>query len=387
MLNPLIKCVGIEAKAITPEQTNKLNAWVKGHKDGDLLAMHVFSNVDTSAANGIPSGVVMYYRPDARVDAGALSDALFERVSVTPVLRASAPLNDQYFETRVNALNETVPQSSKDAINGKVRNTETNADMDHWESDLGGPNSMIGIYSELGDDQRTKTYHMVARGTAPAYVHDYKRAVASLKPTYGELVNNPEWINRTVYGVKAAERNVHRNMAAAAEALGIDIIRSDDHHAYVSDSTHDVPEMSLPEWSQATHTIRQGSMNSRPIVEVYHGVVPAAQSMDDKFYVVGSPYDGIYAFPISRMNDLQHAGGLPVDTGRYVDRNAIPIDNEKLYSTRSKGFVWEGTEKINADLHPEAFRPINKTAMKQMGWNPEHHEGRLIPVCVKIYAY
>jgi hypothetical protein len=329
----------------------------------------------------------MYYRPEALVDAGALSDALFERVSVTPILRASAPLNDQYFETRVNALNETVPQYSKDGVNGKLRNTETNADMDHWESDLGGTSSMIGIYSELGDDQRTKTYHMVARGTVPAYVADYKRAVASLKPTYGDLVTKPEWINRTSYGINAAARNVHRNMAAAAEALGVDITRSDDHHAYASDSTIHVPEMALPEWSQVTHDICADSMGVRPIVKVSHGVVPASSSMDEKFYVVGSPYDGIYAFPITRINDLMEAGGLPVDTGRYVDRSAIPLDNDKLYSTRSKGFVWEGKEKINADLHPDAFRPINKTALKQMGWNPEHHEGRLIPVCVKIYAH
>ena len=386
MLHPLIKCVGVEAKKLTPEQVNKLNAWVKGHKDGDLLAMHVYPNVDTSAANGIPSGVIMHYRTEAAVDPGALSDALFERVSVAPIIRAAAPLTDEYFETRVNALNEAVPQVSDESINGKLRDTNTNADVGYWESDLGGSNSMIGIYSELGDDLRTKTYHIVARGTVPAYVEDYKRAVASLKPTYGDLVTKDEWVKRTGYGINAAARNVHRNMAAVAQSLGLDIMRTDDHHAFTDDHIFDVSEMAIPEWTQLTHTIRASSMGTRPIVEVSHGVVPASQSMDDKFYVIGSPYDGIYSFPITRMHDLMEAGGLPVDTGRYVDRSMVPEMDEKQYSTRSKGFIWEGNDKINTDLHPFAFRAVDKVAMKQMGWNPEHHEGRLIPVAVKIHS-
>lgn len=380
-LHPLITLVGVES--LTPAQIKKLNAWVLGHKEGDLLAMHVYPNVDTNGE--IPSGVDMSYRMEAQVDPGALSNALFERVSVTPVSRGADQLTDEYFATKINALQETVPQKTKETINGKLRNTNTNMDTDHWESDMGGENSMIGIYSEFGDDLRTKSYHMVARGTAPEYVADFKRAVASLKPTYGELITNPEWINRIAYGINAASRNVHRNMAAAAEALGVNILRTDDHHAHASDDVLHTPEMAVPEWTQVTHVIRSDAMGTRPIVKVSHGVVPASDGGDEKFYVLGSPYDGIYAFPITRYSDLKAAGGLPVDTGRYVPRADIPTIDEKIYATRSKGITWEGRDKINADLHPDAFRPVNKNAMKKMGWNPEHHEGRLVPVCVKIY--
>jgi hypothetical protein len=38
-------------------------------------------------------------------------------------------------------------------------------------------------------------------------------------------------------------------------------------------------------------------------------------------------------------------------------------------------------------LHQDAFRPLGKEfkfAMREMGWNPEHHVDRLIPIAIKI---
>lgn len=386
-MNPLIQCIGFDASSLTQEQASKLNAWVSGHKAGDLIALHAYPNVDTSAENGNPSGVVAYYRPEARVDAGALSDSLFERVSVAPI---KGTYNDEYFETKINALAEAVPQSVEDAINGKIRNITDNSDADHWSSDMGGTNSMIGVYSELAEDMRTKSYHLVARGTVPAYVADFKRAVATLKPTYGDLVTKSEWIDRMGYGVNAAARNVHRNMAAVAEAIGVSLFRSDDHHAFTKDDGTHVPEMAVPEWTQTTHTIQAGSIGNKPMILVAHGVITAAHAISnlgEKIFIVGSPFDGIYAFPISRVDQLLASGGLPVDTGRYVAKKDIPEGATQLYESRSKGIVWEGPSKINADLHPAAYRPVNaafKSSMKQLGWNPEDHEGRLVPVAVKI---
>lgn len=382
-----IVCVGFAPSALTQEQRKRLNAWVTGHKKGDLISMHVYPNVDTTAASGIPSGVKMRYSPSATVDAGALSDTLFEHVGVSPLLEGEAPLNDGYFATQVNALADSVQQFSGEPVQGKIRNVKTNEDLAHWESELGGPNSLVGVYSKLGDDLRSKTYHLAARSSVPAYAADFKRAVAQLKPTYQQLLTDPEWIRRMSYGHNAAERNTHRNIAAAAEALGVAVARRNDDFSLVDNDNHAVPEMALPEWTRATHAIRSAVVDKKPVVEVYHNVLPATES-GERVFVLGSPYDGLYSFPISNATDLHVAGGLPLDTGRFVGLSEVPTDNARVFEKRAQGFTWEGPDAINAALHPDAFRPINeafKASLKRMGWNAEQHEGRFVPVCVKIY--
>lgn len=377
-MDPSIECVGFSADALTPEQRSALNAFVQGHEPGDLVRLRVYPNVDTTAA--VPNGVVAYYRPEATVDAGALNDSMFERVSVAPLIRGP-PEADYNLKELSNAVLQTVDEP----LTGEVRRLANNEDDRPWQAELGGPRSFVGVYSQLNADGRTKTYKLVGRGTAPAYVQDFKRAVAKLKPTYGDLMTDPDWQKRVGFGVNGAARTVHRNMAAAAEALGATVLREDDHSARDSFS-----EMAVPEWTQVTHALRAENLDGRPLVAVAHGVTPAAETvtrLGDDYYVVGSPYDGIYAFPISRFNDLRAAGGLPADTGRYVSAAEVP-DDESLYEGRSQGIVWEGPSQVNADLHPAAFRPVDakfKSSLKRMGWNAEDHEGRLVPVCVKIH--
>lgn len=82
--------------------------------------------------------------------------------------------------------------------------------------------------------------------------------------------------------------------------------------------------------------------------------------------------------------------GLPIDTGRKM--TSAQLVGAAIPESRLHGVTWEGEDKLrqpHPDLHQDAFRPLGKefkAAMRQMGWNPEHHAERLLPIAVKIGA-
>jgi len=396
-LNDLIRCIGFDASTLYPEQRKRLNAFVAGHKPGTLMELHVYPNVDTTAEESVPTGMVAHYTPEATVDAGALSDSLFEHLNVVMLTPSetgpASKFDDEFFSRNARNLPEGVQQFSDAPLEGSMRRVETNKDDRAWEAELGGKNSFVGAYWRYRDDSmRNKDYYLVARSTVPQVVKDYKLAAAQTKPTYQDLVSHPEWIRRTGFGINGAERNTNRLLAAAAETFGVQVLRVNDEFSHLESANHDPVEMAVPDWSQKTHSIRQGTLNGRPAIALSYGVVPANEcatgtgGTDDQFYVVANPYDGMYAFPISNIAHLRAAGGLPVDTGRTVPVERIPVDDATPYRGRTDGVVWEGNNN-NADMHPDAFRKVDaafKASMKNMGWNAEHQAGRMIPVGVMI---
>lgn len=393
-MNPLIECVGYTPSA---EELKKVEAFIRSQPEGDILKVQLFSNFDATSEENLPSGMNVLFRPEAKVDASILSDNLFQTLAVAKILTPEA-LKDEHFSSA--AMMEAVCQFPEDPISGKVHNRQTNQEIRAWSPELGGPGSFAGVYSMLRDDHRTKDYFIAARGTAPLYVQDVKKNIASKGadgPTYAQLLGEAEWCNFLGAAQEAARRNVCRTMLNVAEACGVEIMRSDDvfNGAPYQNLELAYPELSVPEWIQPTHSIR-AVRGKVPAVALSYGVVPMEDCLrleDNHFFVVANPYDGISVFDLSRHEDMMHHSALPADTGRAVLPESVSTAIQD-YANRKQGMVWEESSgtlvgaEYHVDLHPSAFRSVDKNfkqAMRKMGWNPEDHVRRMVCVAAKIY--
>lgn len=388
----VVEYVGIAPNALSADQRAKLETFVESANAKDqLLGVRVFPNFD-AVGDELPSGMVAIYSLDAPVDATLLSDDLFQMMAVARIDPPEAvPSGDEYFAGRLQAIQGAVLQQppKNEVVREAMRNPKSNKDMAPWAPQLGGRGALAGVYSCVRDgDTRVKDYFLVARATLPDYVHDLKRDIAAKQPTFRELLYGDDWQDRLHYGKNQSRRNVCRILANLAEACAVEVTRHDLLRPALDSPDHAPPEMAVPDWEHASHSIAPLDWKRRPAVAVSYGVVPASECIaDDHFFVVSNPYDGILRFPITNHEDVKQAIGLPIDTGRKS--NAAALMGAPIPAERLRGVTWDSAQKHHPDLHQDAFKPLGrefKQAMRQMGWNPEHHPERLVPIAIKIAA-
>lgn len=390
----VVEYVGIAPDALSAEQRGKLETFVESasRNGGQLLGVRVFPNFD-AVGDELPSGFVAIYSLDSPVDATLLSDDLFQMMAVARIdPPEDARSGDEYFASRLKAIQDSVVQQppKEHTVREALRNPKSNKDMGVWAPQLGGRGALAGVYSCVRDgDTRVKDYFLVARATLPDYVHDLKRDIAAKQPTFRDLLYGDNWQDRMHYGKYQSRRNVCRIMANLAEACQVEVARHDVLRPFLENPDHAPPEMAVPDWEHASHSIAPLDWKRRPAVAVSYGVVPASECItDDHFFVVSNPYDGILRFPITNHEDVKQAIGLPIDTGRKS--NAAALMGAPIPADRLRGVTWDGDQKQqHPDLHQDAFKPLGKEfkqAMRQMGWNPEHHPERLVPIAIKIAA-
>lgn len=394
---PIVECMG--GVKLTADQKAKIDAIVESQPAGDLIAVRVFPNLDTTSEEELPAGMQLVFKPSAKVDSTLISDNLFQVFAVSRILTddasavtSSHSLKDEYFASA--NLKNAVDQFPSKPLGPDTRSTQTMKEKQVWAPELGGPGSFVGVYSKARDgDFRNKDYFIAARGTAPLLVKDLKQRIAAAAPTFQELLYKDEWRNLMHYNANAARRNVCRSIANAAEACQVSIVRDDDRHAFVADANHAPPEMAVPDWEQATYTIRNGVYQGKPAVLVSYGVVPSEDCLlmkDQLFFVVANPYDGVAAFKLTKHEQIESAMGLPADTGRKLAPEQVPR-NEQAYKGRMQGVSWDYSgvsSSIMTELHPEAHRGIDapfKQAMQFMGWDASEHVEKLVPLPLKIY--
>lgn len=382
----VIEYVGLAPSSLSDESKKRLEAFVEAaNRDNKLLGVRVFPNFDV-VGEELPSGVVAIYSPDARVDATLLSDDLFQVMAVTKILPPSTAEPDAYFANKLTAIQGAVDQTppQDQTVREAIRKPISNKERQPWAPQLGGRGAFAGIYSCVQDgDTRNKDYFLVARATIPDYVNDFKREVAVKQPTYRDLIYG----DQVHFGKNVARRNVYRILSNLAEACEVGIVRMDDLLAKLPNPDCAPCEMAVPDWEHMSHSITNVEYNGKPAVAVSYGVVPANECLaDEHFFVVANPYDGISRFPLSNHEDIKAAIGLPMDTGRKVA--PAQLMGAQVPPERMKGVTWEkSTKQHHPDLHQDAFRPLGKEfklAMRDMGWNPEHHVDRLVPIAIKI---
>ncbi|MBX9637677.1 MAG: hypothetical protein K2Q45_09030 [Nitrosomonas sp.] len=396
-LSSKVECIGFPASRLTADQVSKINAVVESQPIDALIAVRVFSNLDTTNDEENPSGMQLIFKPEAKVDATLIGDNLFQVFAVARIY-SNKPLKDEDFTKRTKDLAEAVDQFPAKPLNAGIRSLKTNTENDTWAPELGGPGSFVGVYSKAKDgDHRNKEFFIAARGTVPLLVKDLKQRIGSAAGgvTFRELLFDEDWRKIMQYNQQAARRNVFRTIANAAEACEVTIRREPDMYSKLMDPNHAHPEMAMPDWEQETHTIRSGVYNNKPVALVSYGIVPSEDCLllkDQLFFVVANPYDGVAAFKLSEHENIQSALGLPADTGRRLPAEQVPR-KEQDYKGRMEGVSWDTPKgsiasAIHVDVHPLAFNTIDadfKNTMQSMGWDASNHIDRLVPLALKIY--
>lgn len=391
---------------LTPDQQAKLLAIAESAPD--MLGLHYFSNLDTSSNEEVPSGIAMYFPPDAHVDATLISDNMFQVLAVSRVLAPpyGKTLSDAYFTDKLGAINEAIEQHPALPANGATRHPDTNQDRRMWKSELGGVGSFVGVYSQLRDDHRTKDYYYVAQGTVPLVVRDLKQQINEKAPTFQELLFGKEWKGVLEHAAYLAQRNVQKNLATISEVCQTSIKRINDVGAALVNERGETvqhlapPERAVPTWQQTTYSIRDTMYQGKPAVAIYHGVVPKQELSsltreDSRYFVVANPVDGLYSFPISSRAMAGGVAGLPADTGRTRAEGAgstktKPRSIAAFGGDGTRVVTWDGRDAKSDTVHDDVLHanPLTKTikqSVKAAGWNAEEHVGLLVPLALKLY--
>jgi hypothetical protein len=389
-----MECVGFAESALSAEQKARAQAFVASQAEGDLLTLRLYPNVDFTNDESVGSGMMAIFNPSATVDASILSDSLFQIMSVIAIPSCNGPakLNDQYFASCAKSVLEAVDQFPVQPPRMEVRVAKNNAEREVWAPELGGQGSFAGVFSKIdAENHRLKNYYVAARGTVPLIATDIRRRIAAEKPTYREMLNQPEWAKLIGYGTTTARRNIQRTMHNVAEACAVEIVQKDDLWPALKNPNHAPPVMTEPDWEQQTYAIREITYQGKPAVALCYGVVPAADCLnaqEKRFFVVSSPYDGIAMYELNNFAAVNAAIALPADTGRM--RAVSELVGKKFdVASRTDGLVWEGDAKMaHPDLHPEAYKPMGaafKEVMTSYGWAERDVIERLIPVAVKVW--
>jgi len=354
--------------APSDEQARKL-ALLAEHTPG-LVRLEVYPNVDVSGE--VPSGVVLFMDPAARVDPGAISNELFQVLSVSRVRTKGC--TDAHFERA--DIGAAVAQFAAHPP-GALQDAQA------WDAELGGRDAFVGAYFQLRPDQRTKDYYIAARGTAPLVVQELKRQIASVsseteRPTYGDLVTDTRWGAAMRSGAYMAQRNVRRAVASVADACNVQVRVCGDVSAHTVDEHYAPPDRAEPDWEQPLHSIASVIVNGRPLVALYNGVAPREHCQtalgDGRFFVCGSPSEGISAFQLASAVALP-TSALPGDTGPATASAVAPL---------AAGLVWEGAQPPARAYHSATDKRFLR-CMKECGWDAEEHVQRLVPIAAKLY--
>jgi hypothetical protein len=391
---------GLSEADLSPEAREKLTMLLASQPKDSILQVDLFPNFDATSEDNLPSGMAITFASEAKVDPTLISDSLYQTFAINRIIPTEEQhLDDAFFTKCTVDVMDAVRQFPDQSISGQVHNRATNEEVRAWSPELGGEGSFAGVYGKLRDDHRTKDYFVLARGTAPLYVQDVKRRIAQKQPTFHQLVNEHEWCDFMGAAAESARRNVFRTMQNVAEACGVQIMRADDvkNGAPYEDMNLAYPELAVPDWEQPTHDIVRTQMHNKPCVTITYGIVPTEHALrmeDNKFFVVANPYDGVAVFNISNVHEVAALKGLPADTGRALQPEQVSRTITE-YATRKEGVVWEQSQEsqlvgadYHVDLHPSAFRPVDrsfKKAMKGMGWNPEDPVERMVCVVAKIF--
>lgn len=364
------------AQGFTPtqEQIDAVTAFTKNQKG--LIKTILYPNLDVTQKEEIPSGLALVFDANSAVDPTIISDRLFETLAVTPIMDSKEYLKE-HFELRSQQILDAAPQKvTHQPIAMDVRNDKEGRTTDRrsWFPDLGGRYGFVGVFSRVNADPRNPPdFYIAGRASVPALIQEIK---SSTGKTWKELLSDP----RLHFAERIAERNVRRNIANVADAAEVAIPVVSDVSSKVPNPSYAKPELAVPEWQQQTHGIR---MTGPDQVTLTYGVTPAQQCMNlknEKFFVTGSPYEGLAVYQMSKNDLLAAEMAVPCDTGRTGSMSNQPI--------ASKGIHFEGDHDRHPDLDPVAYNPIGARMRKHMrraGHRKGREEERMVPVCVKIY--
>ena len=332
-----------------------------------------------SDATSYPSGLVINFRADARVNPLTLSpDAMHYLVLCAVVPGKEQKLDDAYFESKLADLAAAVPQFSSAPIAMTVRDEIRNVDEALWTEEL-GPSGSAGV---LKCKDKTKTdYLIMANCTAPKLGQDFIDGLVELSkegkaPTWDEMVASKEFI----YWREGVRRQACRIAFAVAEKLKVSIQTVGEDATYMQSEDQAKRRTALPMHAQWISCIDRSSpigSRMRSTVSQYSKCAAVVQRSEQVGYHVVSisPFEGFHGIKLS--SDFRPTrNALPCTTGRATAPNAAnaPLKKEDAERIATK-FTWEGkgpSAPINDRVHPAAYRPFDEEFLQKnfvsQGW-------------------
>jgi hypothetical protein len=330
----------------------------------------VFNNFDHDKMNGFS----LQLKGNTKVHPELIQADAFKYICVLPINMALNPhiTGDDYFLSRKDALNETIPQYGKDFRPSlEFRDRKTNNDKVITDVELGQYGGRVGIYKAIDDDHghEQTTYYLVSVAGAEKACKDLQKNIESNLESienwgqdgysYNNFTMSPEYGFVKDIAVTNCKRILYH---AAEDAFEIKIPKLEYSNVNLNLNKQAYPYQAIPESTQPINTICETIGKSN--VAIYKDTIPSDYIKKNKpLYVMEGPADPIYRFN-SGFSHLKH--GFPSSTGRKV---ALPenisqiksdVSEQKAYIERNKKIFFEGSN-AHPDLLPGSF---NKVATK-----------------------
>jgi hypothetical protein len=340
----------------------------------------ILGNASALNKTSYPTGKVIHFKPEAKVDTLTLSPESVHALVVCKVIAAGGQtLNDDLFKSRLEALEEAVPQYAAMPISSDFRKDD-NTDEGLWSAELGDTGSAGVLVKRSG---ASSEYYVQANCTVPVLGAEFISALAKNNQngkhvSWEQLMGGREF----AYWKQATIRQACRLAYAVAEKLGVGIatINEDATYKQTADQADRVTaNPTYVQWISCIEPTRTGPRGQqRPVVSQFIQCASVDVGRPYHFVSLG-PSEGFAAVKIP--NGFQPvSGALPTTTGRIKERSLVekqPWDSDDAQRISSQ-CTWEGkgsTAPITDRLHPAAFRTFDDVFVaknfEQQGWVKE----------------
>lgn len=365
---------------MAPHQLNAYAETVRAYNLGQgIHSAFVLGNASALNPSAYPSGQVINYKPDAKVDSLTLTPESMHVLVLCKIIAANGQtLNDDFFKAKLDALEEAVPQYSSAPISSEIRNDADNTDDGLWSAELGDTGSTGVLVRRTGN---TNDYYIQANCTVPMlgrqFIDDLaRRSEAGKAPTWGEMVRSRDF----AYWKQATVRQACRVAYAVAEKLGVGIPTINEDGTYRQTIDQAARVTACPthvQWISSIETSRSGTGDKQRHTVSQYIQCSAADGNSQAYHFVSlGPSEG-YAAVKLQVGFRPVAGALPTTTGRVKARTQVekqrwdPEDATRVAAQ----CTWEGKGPggaINDRLHSAAFRAFDDTFVaknfEQQGW-------------------
>jgi hypothetical protein len=381
-------------------QQNALAETVLAYDMGaGIHSAYILGNASALNANAYPTGKVINFKPEAKVDVVSLNQDSVQVLVICKIIAANGQtLNDDMFKSKLNLLDEAAPQYAAVPITSEIRNESDNTDEALWDKELGDSGSAGILSRRIGV---SSDYYVQANCTAPLLGKEFVRTLTENKSngrhmTWGELANSKEF----AFWKQGAFRQACRLAYAVAEKLGVGIptIYEDGTYRQTADQAPRVTaNPTHTQWiSTIEHSFSGPPAAQRRTVSQYIQCASVNSMINQFHFVSAGPSQG-YTLVKLPKGFQPVAGALPTTTGRIKvpplsafglstskphgeGRSAVekePWDAEEAARV-SAHCIWEGkgpSAPINDRLHPAAYREFDDQFLsknfEQQGWVKE----------------
>jgi|WetSurMetagenome_2_1015567.scaffolds.fasta_scaffold00293_13 hypothetical protein len=133
----------MDPNRMAPHQRNAYAETVRVYTMGEgIHSAYVLGNASALSKTAYPTGQVINYKCDAKVDPLTLTPESMHVLVMCKIIAANGQtLNEDFFKSKLASLEEAVPQYSTVPISNEIRNELDNTDEALWDAEMGDTGS------------------------------------------------------------------------------------------------------------------------------------------------------------------------------------------------------------------------------------------------------